>query len=344
MASVVHGGGNDGVGGGLVVTELSHIRELVRQLEVHLGGSPDLCKHLAAQIFSLTERSIGLVTAASHSHSRLDGGGRKRSAADAGLASPLSAAATPTSDVTADGPFKSTKKRKGLEARRHQVRVSSPGAGSDNPVDDGHSWRKYGQKEILGAKHPRGYYRCTHRHSQGCPATKQVQRSDEDAALFDVIYHGDHTCVHNKAAPDGQTPQQQHNPQAHSVLQSLTAGLTVKTEGLPALAADRQGWSATAAATPFSFPATPASGGGPALAERRSPFSAPCTSENWGVSPATSDSNNHVATYLPFDDAEWRGQTEFQEVVSALVAASAPPPPPALDGLDDDFDIASFFA
>ncbi|KAJ1289327.1 hypothetical protein BS78_02G155800 [Paspalum vaginatum] len=223
MASVVHGGGNDGVGGGLVVTELSHIRELVRQLEVHLGGSPDLCKHLAAQIFSLTERSIGLVTAASHSHSRLDGGGRKRSAADAGLASPLSAAATPTSDVTADGPFKSTKKRKGLEARRHQVRVSSPGAGSDNPVDDGHSWRKYGQKEILGAKHPRGYYRCTHRHSQGCPATKQVQRSDEDAALFDVIYHGDHTCVHNKAAPDGQTPQQQHNPQAHSVLQSLTA-------------------------------------------------------------------------------------------------------------------------
>ena len=37
---------------------------------------------------------------------------------------------------------------------KHQVRVSSA-AGGDVPADDGHSWRKYGQKEILGAKHPR---------------------------------------------------------------------------------------------------------------------------------------------------------------------------------------------
>jgi len=63
------------------------------------------------------------------------------------------------------------------------------------------------------------------------------------------------------------------------------------------------------------------------------------------VSPATSDSNNHVASYLPFDDAEWRGHAELQEVVAALVAASAPPP--AVDSFDDlliDIDIASFFA
>jgi hypothetical protein len=38
-----------------------------------------------------------------------------------------------------------------MEQRRQ--RVSS--AGGENPVEDGHSWRKYGQKEILGAKHPR---------------------------------------------------------------------------------------------------------------------------------------------------------------------------------------------
>lgn len=36
---------------------------------------------------------------------------------------------------------------------QRRERVSS--AGGENPVDDGHSWRKYGQKEILGAKHPR---------------------------------------------------------------------------------------------------------------------------------------------------------------------------------------------
>jgi hypothetical protein len=39
--------------------------------------------------------------------------------------------------------------------KRHEVRMSSAGGGADHPADDGHSWRKYGQKEILGAKHPR---------------------------------------------------------------------------------------------------------------------------------------------------------------------------------------------
>jgi hypothetical protein len=40
-----------------------------------------------------------------------------------------------------------------MDKKRHEVRVSS--AAGDHPADDGHSWRKYGQKDILGAKHPR---------------------------------------------------------------------------------------------------------------------------------------------------------------------------------------------
>jgi len=96
------GDGSNGGSGGLVVTELSHIKELVRQLEAHLGGSDELCRHLATEIFSLTERSIGIITASSG----LDAAGARKRAA--GLASPLPA--TPTSDV-ADGPFRSTKKR-----------------------------------------------------------------------------------------------------------------------------------------------------------------------------------------------------------------------------------------
>ncbi|KAL6655843.1 hypothetical protein ACP70R_006669 [Stipagrostis hirtigluma subsp. patula] len=337
MASV------DGDGGsGQVVTELSHIKELVSQLEVHLGGSSDLCKHLAAQIFSLTERSIAIIMS-----SALDAGGRKRSAADAGLASPLSAAATPGSlSDAADVPFKNAKKsRKMMEKRKHQVRVSSPGAG-EIPIDDGHSWRKYGQKEILGAKYPRGYYRCTHRHSQGCTATKQVQRADADPTLFDVFYHGEHTCVQRAAAaaasqaPAATQPPEQ-NPDAHSLLQNLSSSLTVKTEGLAA-AVEPQGWmTATAPATPFCFSSTPASSGGRPATER-SPFSAPETPENWGVSPATSDSN-HVASFAPFASAgaaEWRAQSEFQEVVSALVvAASAPEPAVDMDFADEFFNL-----
>ncbi|XP_062198728.1 transcription factor WRKY19-like [Phragmites australis] len=318
--------------GGLVVTELSHIKELVRQLEVHLGRSPELCKHLVSQIFFLTERSIVMITS-----SNLDGG-RKRSAADAGLAS---ATPSPLSNV-ADVPFKTIKKRKMMEKRKHQVRVNSAGGG-ESRVDDGHSWRKYGQKEILGAKHPRGYYRCTHRHSQGCAATKQVQRTDDDPALFDVIYHGKHTCVQRAAAagagqPAAATQSPEHNPDAHSLLQSLSANLTVKTDGL-SMAVEPQGWS-TASATPFCFSSTPASGD---LAREWSTFFAASTPENWGVSPATSDSNN-VVSLPPLDaaeHAEWRAQSEHQEMVSALVeaATSAPEPTVDMDFVDEFFNL-----
>ena len=37
-----------------------------------------------------------------------------------------------------------------------QVRVISAGEGAETTlVDDGYSWRKYGQKDIHGAQHPR---------------------------------------------------------------------------------------------------------------------------------------------------------------------------------------------
>ncbi|CAN6204199.1 unnamed protein product [Urochloa humidicola] len=316
--SVVDGNGER------VVTELSQIMELVRQLEVHLGGSQtqEECRRLASQISSLTQRSIALIT----SYGLLDDGGRKRSAAG-----------SPLSDAS-DAPFKTTKKRRTANKVKNQVRVSSA-AGGDIPADDGHSWRKYGQKEILGAKYPRGYYRCTHRHSQGCAATKQVQRADEDPKLFDVIYLGDHTCVQNGAAAAGQaataTPSPEYNPNASNLMQSLK----VKTEGLAAAAPEPpHGWvaGAGAGAAPFCLPSMPASACLQAAAER-SPFSAPSTtSENWGVSPVTSDSNQHAAASFPvpsFEVAAGDLQFEFGEVMSALV-----------DVPGDDFDISSFFA
>ncbi|KAJ0088028.1 hypothetical protein Patl1_31559 [Pistacia atlantica] len=61
-------------------------------------------------------------------------------------------------------------------------------------TDDGHAWRKYGQKVILNAKYPRNYFRCTHKHDQGCQATKQVQQIEENPPLYRSIYYGHHTC------------------------------------------------------------------------------------------------------------------------------------------------------
>ncbi|XVF65954.1 hypothetical protein PTKIN_Ptkin09bG0292400 [Pterospermum kingtungense] len=61
-------------------------------------------------------------------------------------------------------------------------------------VDDGYAWRKYGQKAILKANHPRNYYRCTHKSDQGCQATKQVQQIEDDPPKYRTIYFGHHTC------------------------------------------------------------------------------------------------------------------------------------------------------
>uniref|UniRef100_J3NAU6 WRKY domain-containing protein n=1 Tax=Oryza brachyantha TaxID=4533 RepID=J3NAU6_ORYBR len=66
------------------------------------------------------------------------------------------------------------------------------------PDFDGYQWRKYGQKQIEGAKYPRSYYRCTNSTDQGCGAKKTVQRNDDGggggAARYTVAYISEHTC------------------------------------------------------------------------------------------------------------------------------------------------------
>jgi len=44
--------------------------------------------------------------------------------------------------------------KKSMPRWSSKVRIA-PGAGVDRTLDDGFSWRKYGQKDILGAKFPR---------------------------------------------------------------------------------------------------------------------------------------------------------------------------------------------
>ncbi|KAL5711443.1 hypothetical protein ACHQM5_021899 [Ranunculus cassubicifolius] len=66
---------------------------------------------------------------------------------------------------------------------------------TDKPIEDGYAWRKYGQKEILNAKHPRNYFRCTHKIDQGCLAIKQVQQTEDEPPMYQTTYMGNHTCT-----------------------------------------------------------------------------------------------------------------------------------------------------
>ncbi|PWA41554.1 DNA-binding WRKY [Artemisia annua] len=68
-------------------------------------------------------------------------------------------------------------------------------------IDDGHVWRKYGQKQILNSKHQRNYYRCTYKIDQGCRATKHVQKIMDNPPKYKTTYIGQHTCDNLQRAP-----------------------------------------------------------------------------------------------------------------------------------------------
>ncbi|CAA2999582.1 probable WRKY transcription factor 70 [Olea europaea subsp. europaea] len=59
---------------------------------------------------------------------------------------------------------------------------------------DSHVWRKYGQKGIRNAEHPRNYFRCTYKYDQGCQARKLVQKIQDEPPLYRTTYHEHHTC------------------------------------------------------------------------------------------------------------------------------------------------------
>ncbi|KAL5221434.1 hypothetical protein ABZP36_026147 [Zizania latifolia] len=308
----MEGGVVQGNGGGRsmqVVAELGRVLELVRQLEMHMhaasqsSSSVELCRGLVAQIIALTDRSIGMVM----SSSAAAAGAAVEHFADTPPAL-LSGTPSPLSDVS-DQPFRTNPKKRKTTARwTSHMRVSATG-GTEGPIDDGHSWRKYGQKDILGAKHPRGYYRCTHRNSQGCTATKQVQRTDDNPSVFDVVYHGEHTCRPAAAAAAKR-------PHAQTLLQSLSAGLTVHTDNNFLTTA-----VATAPRTPENRPVAVQSVS-PSLA---SPVASPVASDSYGLAPSPCQ--------VTVGYRDWPYTGDLQEVVSALVTAPAEPEP----AIDPDF-------
>ncbi|KAK7285827.1 hypothetical protein RJT34_20609 [Clitoria ternatea] len=181
-----------------LINELIQGKELAKQLSDHLvSSSHDTNEFLIEKILSTYEKALTMVNwRPTNSGNMMD--------SNCSLAN-----GSPISEVV-DHEFEHKavfKKRKTMPRWTEQVKLCSR-TGLERSFDDGYSWRKYGQKDILGAKFPRGYYRCTHRNVQGCLATKQVQRSDEDPTTIEVTYRGRHTCKQvkhsNKAFPSNK--------------------------------------------------------------------------------------------------------------------------------------------
>ncbi|GMJ14964.1 WRKY DNA-binding protein 30, ARABIDOPSIS THALIANA WRKY DNA-BINDING PROTEIN 30 [Hibiscus trionum] len=182
-----------------LINELTQGHELARQLLVHINApsSSDGTKEfLVHKIEASYEKALSMVNC--NANPALLTGGTIRM-----LESPPTSRCGSSPSEDSDRRFgepelkDASKKRKSSQLSpswTQRVRVR-PGMALEGSLDDGFNWRKYGQKDILCSKYPRGYYRCTHRSVRGCLATKQVQRSDDDPTIFDITYIGTHTCT-----------------------------------------------------------------------------------------------------------------------------------------------------
>ncbi|XP_075474852.1 putative WRKY transcription factor 53 [Primulina tabacum] len=207
-----------------------------------------------------------------------------------------------------------SKKRKMTRKWNDVVRVCS-GAGIESHLNDGYSWRKYGQKVILNTDHPRAYYRCTYLNTQRCLAKKHVQRTDDDPSIFEVVYKGKHSCVQ-------ETVKQN---KGNLVFSSDTRpGLKVETRELDATD------GAMANFRTFSFPSTPVESeiSGDTLlffdlskeanfigSYYSTPFLSPATSES-----CFSLSQDQVNGFVIGDNL--CSETEFTEIISSATTST----------------------
>ncbi|KAL1561934.1 DNA binding domain [Salvia divinorum] len=226
-----------------VITVLTEGKKLANELKRQLDpstASREACDVLLESILSSYENAMTLLA--------LIGNGASPKIADGKLSEPsISIDGSPGSE----GSDHSSKKRKTMPRWSEHVRICS-GAGGEAQLDDGYNWRKYGQKDILGSTHPRAYYRCTHRHTQGCLATKQVQRADEDPTVFEVIYRGKHSCRQERLRQGKERKEQVSLTCSKQAILVSNEPSLVKTENRDLIDSKEEEHLQS-----FSFPSTP---------------------------------------------------------------------------------------
>ncbi|CAA0827215.1 Probable WRKY transcription factor 53 [Striga hermonthica] len=196
-----------------IISVLSEGREVANELKRKLQPTTDsreACGILVQNILSSYENAMKLLDCMALLHN--NNNNNNRDASQMGLANvfvelPNSIHGSPLRSEGSDlinskDQVHQYKRRKTFPKWSEQVKVKSDTGLFEGQHDDGYNWRKYGQKGILGANHPRAYYRCTHRNTQGCLATKQVQRSDNDPSVFEVVYRGKHSCMQERVKPN----------------------------------------------------------------------------------------------------------------------------------------------
>lgn len=176
----------------------------------------------------------------------------------------------------------------------------------------------------------RSYYRCTYRKTRSCQATKQVQRSDNDSAIFEITYKGKHTChkAGNSVPPAKPVKQEQnrsdHRPQPpNEALINFRANLRVKTDDC----------RIHEAADSFSFPS------GMEYNSQLSSFSQLVNEDLMGtfspsfISPDTTGSSYFSVSPYQMNSFGQLSDSDYTEIISANTSTTTSPI------LDLDFQI-----
>ncbi|KAH6776881.1 hypothetical protein C2S51_008193 [Perilla frutescens var. frutescens] len=207
-----------------VITELNRGREIADRLRRMLreagfdgsAGSVAPAQRLVSQLLDTFTHSLSMLRDASDS----DEVSQVHSAA--------AAAALKSEDSGESCKTPAPKDRRGCYKRKRNSDTWTKE--TPNLLEDGYAWRKYGQKVILNAKHPRNYFRCTHKFDQECHASKQVQKVQDSPPLFRTTYLGHHTCKNLFKPPHHHLIIQDPTPPDSSIIWSFGRGDSVKHE------------------------------------------------------------------------------------------------------------------
>ncbi|XP_037479555.1 WRKY DNA-binding transcription factor 70-like [Triticum dicoccoides] len=171
-----------------VMDDLARGQQFATQLQGLLRDSPK-AGHIMDQILHTFSRAIHTAKAA------------------AAAAASASASESEVTDGASSGGKRKPAARGGpRKACRTRTQDSSVVTKNMRSLEDGQTWRKYGQKEIQNSKHSKAYFRCTHKYDQQCMARRQAQRCDDDPDTFRVTYIGAHTCRDPAAAVAAHAP------------------------------------------------------------------------------------------------------------------------------------------
>ncbi|KAM1069770.1 hypothetical protein ACFX13_001687 [Malus domestica] len=191
----------------------SYLHNLLTLEHQQIGTSVEQWLRSNTQAMDIIQTQL----AADRNEAKVSGGVDVR-VSEAAVGGFQAAAAVSASNVNIASSSTQRPRRRKDQGVINKITVPAPRIGNTEiPPEDGFTWRKYGQKEIMNSKFPRGYYRCTHQKLYNCPAKKQVQRLDNDPLTFEVMYRGEHTCHMSATAPSTLPPPtaDHHIPQDH---------------------------------------------------------------------------------------------------------------------------------